>query len=210
MRPDQQYLMMSRYYSSSLGRFMAADQDGRAVRNEDPQSWNRYAYVRNNPVNAFDPDGRKDARDDRDKAMLEDSDVKGQTREAWDQSRPDAPKNDRQEVGFGIVEDSPGQFSTTALQTEGNPRQDHMHLPDPVAGSVHTHPVGTGFVKDPSNGQVVGVSKKPGADDQKTAKDTNAPAYVVTKNKMYRVDPSGDIKVVLTGKDFKKYMGQQK
>jgi len=48
--------MLARYYSSSLARFMAAD-PGDDTALEDPQSWNKYAYVRNNPVNATDPTG---------------------------------------------------------------------------------------------------------------------------------------------------------
>ena len=54
---DQANLMLARYYSASLGRFMAVDPGG-DTQPEDPQSWNKYAYVRNNPINAIDPDGR--------------------------------------------------------------------------------------------------------------------------------------------------------
>jgi RHS repeat-associated protein len=48
--------MHARYYSALTGRFLSVDPvTGDA---ESPQSWNRYAYVRNNPINAIDPDGR--------------------------------------------------------------------------------------------------------------------------------------------------------
>jgi RHS repeat-associated protein len=50
--------MHARYYSSSMGRFLSVDPvlgDASA-----PQSWNRYSYVRNNPINRTDPDGRFD------------------------------------------------------------------------------------------------------------------------------------------------------
>ncbi|MBI3658033.1 MAG: hypothetical protein HY232_16650, partial [Acidobacteria bacterium] len=47
----------ARYYGSALGRFVSPD----AVRNDshpgNPQSWNRYAYGRNNPLRFFDPTG---------------------------------------------------------------------------------------------------------------------------------------------------------
>jgi uncharacterized protein RhaS with RHS repeats len=49
--------MMARYYSSSLGRFMAVD-PGNDTNLEDPQSWNRYIYVRNNPLTFVDPTGK--------------------------------------------------------------------------------------------------------------------------------------------------------
>ena len=46
----------ARFLDSRLGRFCSADplmgwQD-------DPQSWNRYAYVRNDPINVMDPSGK--------------------------------------------------------------------------------------------------------------------------------------------------------
>jgi RHS repeat-associated protein len=48
----------ARYYSSRLGRFTSPDsivpQPG------NPQAWNRYAYVRNNPVKLVDPTGHAD------------------------------------------------------------------------------------------------------------------------------------------------------
>jgi RHS repeat-associated protein len=49
----------ARYDSSSMGRFMSADPDdlSGAMHMEDPQSWNGYSYVRNNPLNLTDPTG---------------------------------------------------------------------------------------------------------------------------------------------------------
>ena len=49
--------MLARYYSSSLARFMAVD-PGNDTQLEDPQSWNRYSYTRNNPLRYTDPDGK--------------------------------------------------------------------------------------------------------------------------------------------------------
>jgi RHS repeat-associated protein len=45
----------ARYLGSSLGRFMSPDPMG--GKTEDPQSLNRYAYVRNNPLTLTDPTG---------------------------------------------------------------------------------------------------------------------------------------------------------
>ena len=48
----------ARYYASSMGRFMSPDPSGLlAQRPEDPQSWNLYAYARNNPLIFIDPNG---------------------------------------------------------------------------------------------------------------------------------------------------------
>jgi RHS repeat-associated protein len=49
----------ARYYASRTGRFTTVDPVvplDAALR--DPQLWNRYAYVRNNPLRYTDPDGR--------------------------------------------------------------------------------------------------------------------------------------------------------
>lgn len=46
----------ARYQSSTLGRFLSPDVLG--GKPEDPQTWNRYAYARNNPLKFVDPDGK--------------------------------------------------------------------------------------------------------------------------------------------------------
>jgi RHS repeat-associated protein len=47
-----------RQYSTPQGRWMTPDPAGMAVTDpSNPQSWNRYAYVNNNPINATDPLG---------------------------------------------------------------------------------------------------------------------------------------------------------
>jgi RHS repeat-associated protein len=47
----------ARYYASSMGRFMSPD-NGVDFNTSDPQSWNLYSYVRNNPLTRIDPNGR--------------------------------------------------------------------------------------------------------------------------------------------------------
>ncbi len=46
-----------RYYSSSLGRFITPDPDADSARVRHPQSWNRYAFVMNDPINRVDLNG---------------------------------------------------------------------------------------------------------------------------------------------------------
>jgi RHS repeat-associated protein len=50
----------ARYYSTSQGRFTSSDPLLRSGRQVIPQSWNRYAYVLNNPLRHIDPDGLVD------------------------------------------------------------------------------------------------------------------------------------------------------
>jgi len=47
----------ARYYGSALGRFMSPDPANAGADPTDPQSWNAYAYVRNNPLALVDPMG---------------------------------------------------------------------------------------------------------------------------------------------------------
>ena len=50
------YYAHNRYYSSTINRFLTAD-PARSARLGKPQSWNKYAYVLNDPVNRRDPTG---------------------------------------------------------------------------------------------------------------------------------------------------------
>ncbi|HVR38016.1 MAG TPA: RHS repeat-associated core domain-containing protein [Thermoanaerobaculia bacterium] len=57
----EEYLdyMHARYYRAIDGRFLSVDPVLDAKRSiMNPQLWNRYAYVANNPLNRIDPDGR--------------------------------------------------------------------------------------------------------------------------------------------------------
>ena len=52
-----QYNTLNRHYSPS-GRWLSPDPGGlKVVRLDDPQTWNMYAYVRNNPTTLSDPSG---------------------------------------------------------------------------------------------------------------------------------------------------------
>ena len=48
----------ARYDSSQMGRFMSPDDPFADQHTDDPQSWNLYSYVRNNPLTFNDPDGQ--------------------------------------------------------------------------------------------------------------------------------------------------------
>jgi RHS repeat-associated protein len=49
-----------RYYSSTLGRFMSPDPYEKSAHLANPNSWNRYAFVSNDPINRTDPHGLND------------------------------------------------------------------------------------------------------------------------------------------------------
>jgi len=57
---DNGYVAPARVYSATQGRWYTPDPAGlAAVDITNPQSWNRYAYVENNPVSFTDPTGLK-------------------------------------------------------------------------------------------------------------------------------------------------------
>ncbi|MEM7052740.1 MAG: RHS repeat-associated core domain-containing protein [Acidobacteriota bacterium] len=49
--------MLARYYSPWTGRFLSLDPSRESFDPKNPQSWNRYAYVLNNPLKLTDPTG---------------------------------------------------------------------------------------------------------------------------------------------------------
>jgi RHS repeat-associated protein len=51
------YYFLARYYSSIQGRFTSPDEPLLDQWETDPQSWNLYSYVRNNPLKYIDPFG---------------------------------------------------------------------------------------------------------------------------------------------------------
>jgi hypothetical protein len=51
--------MGARYFGSSLGRFITPDAFYKDSHVADPQSWNKYAYARNNPLRYVDPTGEE-------------------------------------------------------------------------------------------------------------------------------------------------------
>ena len=48
-----------RYYSNQFGRFMSVDQHSSGEARNNPQLWNKYAYVGSDPINYNDPSGRE-------------------------------------------------------------------------------------------------------------------------------------------------------
>jgi RHS repeat-associated protein len=50
---------LARYYASAMGRFMSPDDFWKDSSVRDPQSWNKYAYARNNPLRYIDPTGEE-------------------------------------------------------------------------------------------------------------------------------------------------------
>jgi len=52
---------VNRYYGSGIGRFLNTDPNGAGTCQGNPQTQNRFAYVHDDPVNYFDPQGTNEA-----------------------------------------------------------------------------------------------------------------------------------------------------
>jgi RHS repeat-associated protein len=74
--------MHARYYLPYAGRFLSVD-PGRDWDSQQPQSWNMYTYVRNNPANATDPQGRELRYTDQYKALVRNNPTYAKAHRLW-------------------------------------------------------------------------------------------------------------------------------
>jgi RHS repeat-associated protein len=69
---DPSYPSATREYNDGLGRWLTPDPGGvKVVKLDDPQTWNMYAYVGNNPTSRNDPSGLYFVVDPEDQAFFE-------------------------------------------------------------------------------------------------------------------------------------------
>jgi hypothetical protein len=97
----------ARYYSGAQGRFLSVDPENASAKEEDPQSWNAYAYTRNNPLKYTDPDGRRYVICPDSGSCIETSDAEFQT-EYW--LNPEKKKVKGSYIGIGSFYSSDGKL----------------------------------------------------------------------------------------------------
>ncbi len=124
----------ARYDSSQYGRFMSPDPLGGSL--VDPQTLNKYSYVRNNPLTLTDPTGLYTCADDQNKCQT-----------AQDQAFEKARQNDLQSKNADVVR---------AASAYGDPTKDNgvnvgfADLSKKGEGGVTTSTLGT----DPNSGNL--------------------------------------------------------
>lgn len=108
--------MHARYYDPNLGRFLSVD-PGRDWDPRQPQSWNMYAYVRNNPIKTIDPTGKCGWSDF--KSWIRDTraDISNWWSEKW---HKDIPTPADQYGGVEAIEEA--GLSPADAQQMGNPQ----------------------------------------------------------------------------------------
>jgi len=165
----------ARYYASTMGRFLSPDWSAKAepvpyAKLDDPQSLNLYSYVRNNPLNRFDPDGHQDycksnpgslgcgvqTQWNNTHGIIPDGTLKQldqvamkAEKTALGKTRADLKNGFHREWGGLILQNNEtGAFSATSPITSNKEREvnvDKVAVPDgsTVVGEYHTHPHNT-------------------------------------------------------------------
>ncbi|MBK7706136.1 MAG: hypothetical protein IPJ30_10225 [Acidobacteria bacterium] len=99
---------MNRYYNNRHGRFTSVDPENAGADEDDPQSWDGYAYGRNNPVLFTDPNGLEYR-------------ICNQEGQCWTHSDGDFKKGQRQFSGLYQETDRDGHYdSGNILDSDGN------------------------------------------------------------------------------------------
>jgi RHS repeat-associated protein len=137
--------MLARYYGSALGRFDSPD-PGSDIRSEEPQSWNLYTYVRNNPILLVDPDGRRIKIDP-------DTGDKKKDKQIKKQIKKDLKKAAKADPSLKAMIKALKQSSNTFVIT--TPGQGKWNWYRPASGDDASNGTGSGgrVFYDPSNSQ---------------------------------------------------------
>jgi RHS repeat-associated protein len=112
----------ARYFGSSMGRFLSPDPDQESGVDDmyNPQMWNGYAYVGNNPLNRTDPSGRTvsicDTNQQNCTAVKDEDYAKAQQQDQYNHagSLDQLKKNDG---SFSNITDSNGNVVGTVMYT---------------------------------------------------------------------------------------------
>jgi RHS repeat-associated protein len=104
----------ARYDSSQFGRFMSPDPNNVGSFNYDPQSWNAYAYARNNPLNFVDPDGHLYCR------VATDDEEQGGTTQVCDVTDYEYQQNPEKYEGYFHAQCECDEASDTRAQQNSN------------------------------------------------------------------------------------------
>lgn len=135
----------ARYYGNIQGRFTSVDLKALGSRQiVNPQRWNRYTYVLNNPLALYDPDGQTDQAQDKSKVIVDiflyaNPEQKGDDRMTRTQRRElDKIRKEGNKVGVEInVHEGP-------VESTGLAARDAIKNSNVVIFGVHTANTGEG------------------------------------------------------------------
>ncbi len=141
--------MHARYYDPALGRFLSVD-PGRDWDMHQPQSWNMYSYVRNNPINTIDPTGKWGWSDFKNWVRQSRADISNWWSEKWHKDIPPPPDQ------YGGVE---------ALEAAGLAPEDAQQMGNPQANWANARAEAGAILSDEATTEAMswGVGKVAGA-----------------------------------------------
>jgi RHS repeat-associated protein len=158
----------ARYHGSAQGRFLSPDPAGNFVASTaDPQSWNMYAYARNNPLSLVDPTGLDYCSD-----------------EGYDINSGDVSEEDCYQIGGTWNPDA--VFVTNVDQYNGDQStyygdDSSVYLGDDTSGDSTGWPFGGGFMSFGQN--TPGVTSRQGSTQTSTSNSCPAvPAHPASAN----------------------------
>jgi len=201
--------MHARYYGTEWGRFLSVDPLRDSARPSQPQTWNRYAYVRNKPINRVDRNGLIDVRSDQDMQVTEAPATLVTSSKLIDSTS--------QGVEYGAILGANGKVSS-GIFTSNDPGFVDPRLgvdltgPSPrVKGtnelpthSMHTH-LAAGKYKVPGTNMTFEATSpgEPSSGDKQMTKAT-VPGFIVVPAlcQVIKVERDGSFKVVLSEKDY--------
>jgi RHS repeat-associated protein len=133
----------ARYYSSAMGRFSSPD-NGEDQDMQDPQSWNLYPYVRNNPVTNTDPDGRdcvvqSRVDDNHETVSVSSGDCKGKGTGSGERATYVSGHVDGYSANGGNsldISSTNADGSTTTTNAKGAPAFDHPGIDGPANAAI--------------------------------------------------------------------------
>ncbi len=209
--------MHARFYSPLNGRFLSVD-PARSAARDAPQSWNRYAYGRNNPANRIDPDGKVDRRSDEDRRITENPVVLKTSGQLI------ATTSSNAEYGALVGEKTNGDFVSSGIYTSNHPGQvSHLQAVEKdKSGNVtikdtgiaptrtlHTHLTSGKAYPVPGTNQnfTPTATDEPSTNDKTFAQGTGVAGYIVVPSAkvLVKVKTDGTYEVVLSKRDYRKW-----
>ncbi len=119
--------MLARYYSVSFRRFITIDPSVESIEPENPQTWNRYPYVLNNPLSLIDPDGLETKE-------LTSEDIEKAAKEALADSEEGANPVDVANEALNSL----GDFSASGADIAAGLEAAGVEIPDAAADALNS------------------------------------------------------------------------
>ena len=194
----------ARYMSAAQGRFTSPDQPFIDQNEIDPQSWNLYSYVRNNPLRFLDPNGQICMAPEG-KARYDDTTIPGQSCAEVDEAnktkKPDITIVESFRYGGGAIFGPVGFIGTYP------PTSQQTAIQDDIGTLINAAPLGSAAKGLPVLGMAVGrfalrgLLVKAAAREAVEAMGLPAVQAAAAKSAIARATATSTVKVTQSGSD---------